>query len=102
MDGRKEWRSVAQPLGNVVMNDSNTEPVVSVDKDSVAPEAPSSQPSETPKFSRLLFWFAIVLVCVIFGNGLFPRISMVLDWLGTFQLQIVTLVWGVIFFLSKK
>lgn len=84
------------------MTDSNAEPKPTVEKASSPPENQSSNRSGVSHLSRFLFWIAISLVAIIFGNGLFPRIWMVLDWIATFQLQIIMIVWLVVFFLCWK
>ena len=41
--------------------------------------------------SRWPFWVAMLAICILVGNWLFPRIIIAFDWVATFQLQLIVL-----------
>lgn len=84
------------------MIESNAESVSTNANASEVPTRSSATHVGISRFSPLLFWIAITLVSVIFGNALFPRIAMLFDWIATFQLQLVVVVWLVVLFLFWK
>lgn len=53
--------------------------------------APSSVSETQKRRSRWPFWVALLIVCILFGNWLVPKIIIAFDWFATFQLQLIAL-----------